>query len=120
MNCFATTNEILLLIIREVHKIMGTKSIKEQNSITSVVQIGFVQWQVTVQEATLLVPADPVFEKVARECVDAGVAVDLFLFPHTYVDLASLGKIPSATGRRDTEVPHVQSRRGRREIYTGF
>jgi len=52
----------------------------------------------TEKEATLLVPADPLFEKVARECVDAGVAVDMFLFPHSYVDLASIGKIPGATG----------------------
>ena len=50
------------------------------------------------QEATLLVPADPIFEKTARECVDAGVGVDMFLFPHAYVDVASMGKIATDTG----------------------
>ena len=51
-----------------------------------------------MQEATLLVPADPVFEKVARECVDAGVGLDMFLFPHAYIDVASVGKIATVTG----------------------
>ena len=46
----------------------------------------------------MLVPSDPIFEKVARECVDVGVGVDLFLFPHSYVDVASLGKVTAATG----------------------
>lgn len=52
----------------------------------------------TDKEATLLVPADPIFEKTARECVDAGVGVDMFLFPHAYVDVASMGKIATDTG----------------------
>ena len=51
-----------------------------------------------MQEASLLVPADPIFETVARECVDNGVAVDMFLFPHAYIDVASIGKIATVTG----------------------
>lgn len=52
----------------------------------------------TDKEATLLLPADPIYEKVARECTDNGVGVDLFLFPHSYVDLATIGKISTVTG----------------------
>jgi len=42
------------------------------------------------------VPADAIFDKVAWEC--AGVAVDMFLFLHSYIDLAIIGKIPTVTG----------------------
>ena len=30
--------------------------------------------------------------------MDAGVGVDMFLFPHAYIDVASVGKIATVTG----------------------
>ena len=38
------------------------------------------------------------YQKVAQDCVKHGVAVELFLFPTDYCDLATLGNFVSTTG----------------------
>ncbi len=47
---------------------------------------------------TLLAPAGSVYQKLAEECVKFGVGVELFLFPGTYCDVATLAKMASTTG----------------------
>lgn len=53
----------------------------------------------TDREKTLFVPAgDGFYRSIAEECVDSGIGVNLFLFPTSYIDVASLGVLPGLTG----------------------
>ncbi len=47
---------------------------------------------------TLLSPASSSYQKLAEDCVKFGVSVELFLFPSTYCDVATLGHLTSTTG----------------------
>jgi len=38
---------------------------------------------------------DPFYRVSAEECVEAGIGINLFLFPSQYIDAATLGKPPS-------------------------
>ena len=35
---------------------------------------------------------------MAKECVNNGVSIDLFLFPNSYVDVATIGLMVTQTG----------------------
>ncbi|KAI7817471.1 Sec23/Sec24 trunk domain-containing protein [Gamsiella multidivaricata] len=52
----------------------------------------------TDKEKTLYAPQDDFYKKLAECCVDAGLSIDLFLFPNAYVDVATLGCLSSITG----------------------
>ncbi|KAG0377736.1 COPII coat Sec23p-Sfb3p heterodimer component [Mortierella sp. AD032] len=52
----------------------------------------------TDKERTLFAPQDDFYKKLAESCVDAGLSIDLFLFPNAYIDVATLGCLPSITG----------------------
>ncbi|RXM29792.1 Protein transport protein Sec24C [Acipenser ruthenus] len=52
----------------------------------------------TDKEKTLFQPQTSFFGNLAKECVAQGCCVDLFLFPNQYVDVATLGVVPSQTG----------------------
>ncbi|KAM3590025.1 uncharacterized protein V6R79_002079 [Siganus canaliculatus] len=52
----------------------------------------------TDKEKTLFQPQKGVYEQLSKECVAQGCCVDLFLFPSQYVDLATMGDVPSHTG----------------------
>ena len=47
---------------------------------------------------TILTPQSGFYEKLAKECVESGVAVDLFLFPNAYIDVATIGSVATLTG----------------------
>lgn len=47
---------------------------------------------------TILTPQNSFYEKLAKECVESGVAVDLFLFPNAYIDVATIGSVATLTG----------------------
>ena len=47
---------------------------------------------------TLLTPQNSFYTKLGQECVSAGCSVDIFLFPNSYVDLATIGEVPRLTG----------------------
>ena len=36
---------------------------------------------------------DPFYRQTGEECVDAGIGVNLFLFPSQYIDVASIGTL---------------------------
>lgn len=46
----------------------------------------------TDKEKTLFVPQDPFYRATAEECVEAGIGINLFLFPTQYIDVATLGR----------------------------
>ncbi|KAL2079428.1 hypothetical protein ACEWY4_025172 [Coilia grayii] len=52
----------------------------------------------TDKEKTLFQPTRGVYEQLVKECVTQGVCVDLFLFPSQYLDIATMGHIPTHTG----------------------
>lgn len=52
----------------------------------------------TDKEKTLFQPQKGVYEQLAKDCVANGCSVDLFLFPSQYVDLSTMGSVPSHTG----------------------
>ena len=47
---------------------------------------------------TILTPQNHFYEKLAKDCVENGVAVDLFLFPNAYIDVATIGSVATLTG----------------------
>ncbi|GAA5990972.1 hypothetical protein JCM10908_000105 [Rhodotorula pacifica] len=52
----------------------------------------------TEKEKTLFIPQDPFYRIAAEECVEAGIGINLFLFPSQYIDAATLGALPGLTG----------------------
>lgn len=50
----------------------------------------------TDKEKTLFGPQDPFYRIAAEECVEAGIGINLFLFPSQYIDTATLGAFPAA------------------------
>ncbi|XP_022110679.1 protein transport protein Sec24C-like isoform X2 [Acanthaster planci] len=52
----------------------------------------------TEKEKTLLSPQINFYTKLGQDCVAAGCSVDLFLFPSSYVDVASIGQVTTLTG----------------------
>uniref|UniRef100_A0A5K3FJG6 Zf-Sec23_Sec24 domain-containing protein n=1 Tax=Mesocestoides corti TaxID=53468 RepID=A0A5K3FJG6_MESCO len=51
----------------------------------------------TDREKTLLQPATDYYTKLGKDCVEAGASVDLFLFPNSFVDVATIGEVPKLT-----------------------
>ncbi|KAL6475430.1 hypothetical protein MHYP_G00164700 [Metynnis hypsauchen] len=52
----------------------------------------------TDKEKSLFQPQVSFYANLAKECVAQGCCVDLFLFPNQYVDVATLGAVPTSTG----------------------
>ncbi|CAB1345193.1 unnamed protein product, partial [Coregonus sp. 'balchen'] len=52
----------------------------------------------TEKEKTLFQPQKAVYEQLSKDCVSQGCSVDLFLFPSQYVDIATMGDVPTHTG----------------------
>uniref|UniRef100_A0A671RP30 Protein transport protein Sec24C-like n=1 Tax=Sinocyclocheilus anshuiensis TaxID=1608454 RepID=A0A671RP30_9TELE len=51
----------------------------------------------TDKEKSLFQPQVSFYNTLAKECVAQGCCVDLFLFPNQYVDVATLGVVPTST-----------------------
>lgn len=52
----------------------------------------------TDKERTLFAAQDGFYRQLGEECADAGIGINLFLFPGQYVDVASLGVLTGITG----------------------
>ena len=61
---------------------------------------------------TLLSPVSSPYQKLAEECVKYGVAVELFLCPTNYADVATLGNFVTTTGGELHYYQHFQVRDG--------
>ncbi|CAH8616036.1 unnamed protein product [Schistosoma haematobium] len=51
----------------------------------------------TEKEKTLLLPDNDFYVGLGQTCVEVGCSVDLFLFPNSFVDIASLAEVPRLT-----------------------
>jgi protein transport protein SEC24 len=65
----------------------------------------------TDKEKTLYAPQDDFYKKLAESCVDAGLSIDLFLFPNAYVDVATLGCLSTITGGETVMFPNFNATR---------
>ncbi|KAI8801010.1 Sec23/Sec24 trunk domain-containing protein [Cladochytrium replicatum] len=52
----------------------------------------------TDKEKTLYEPQEYFWKKLAQDCSENGVCVDLYVFPNAYVDVATIGVLSSLTG----------------------
>ncbi|UJR33555.1 hypothetical protein I4U23_020996 [Adineta vaga] len=52
----------------------------------------------TEKEKTLLSPVNNIYTKLGEECAQTGCAVDLFVFPNAYYDLATVGEVCRVSG----------------------
>ncbi|KAG1955143.1 protein transport protein Sec24C [Pimephales promelas] len=52
----------------------------------------------TDKEKSLFQPQVSFYNTLAKDCVVQGCCVDLFIFPNQYVDVATLGVVPTSTG----------------------
>ncbi|CAF0886553.1 unnamed protein product [Rotaria sordida] len=52
----------------------------------------------TDKEKILLSPVDNLYTKLGEECVQNGCAIDLFVFPNNYIDLATIGEVCRISG----------------------
>ncbi|XP_067937652.1 protein transport protein Sec24C-like [Watersipora subatra] len=52
----------------------------------------------TEKENTILTPAGTFYSSLGQECVTHGCGVDLFLFPNSYIDIATIREVPRMTG----------------------
>eukprot|EP00052_Salpingoeca_macrocollata_P001715 m.27111 g.27111 ORF g.27111 m.27111 type:complete len:849 (-) comp11617_c0_seq1:48-2594(-) len=63
----------------------------------------------TDKEKTLFKPQDKFYHGLGTECCKAGVCADLFLFPNSYIDVATLGDFAAATGGSVYRYPYFKS-----------
>lgn len=52
----------------------------------------------TDKEKTILTPQIPFYTKLGQDCVSEGCSVDLFLFPNSYIDVATVSEVSRLTG----------------------
>ncbi|ORX54745.1 hypothetical protein BCR36DRAFT_282595 [Piromyces finnis] len=50
------------------------------------------------KEATLFQPSDKFYAQFIKDCVQNKTCIDLFLFPHQYMDIATLSSLSKGTG----------------------
>jgi len=63
----------------------------------------------TDKEKTLLTAQTNFYTKLSSECVAAGCSVDLFLFPNSYIDVATVSEVSRLTGGSVYKYPYFQS-----------
>ncbi|CAG8441458.1 9081_t:CDS:10 [Acaulospora colombiana] len=65
----------------------------------------------TDKERLLFGPQDNYYKTLATSCVDSGICVDLFLFPNSYIDIATIGILSCLTGGETYFYPNFDAQR---------
>ncbi|CAG8583784.1 1871_t:CDS:10 [Diversispora eburnea] len=65
----------------------------------------------TDKERSLFSPQDNYYKTLATNCVDSGICIDLFLFPNTYVDIATIGLLSCLTGGETYYYPNFDAQK---------
>ncbi|XP_071503728.1 protein transport protein Sec24C-like [Diadema antillarum] len=63
----------------------------------------------TDKEKTVLSPQISFYTKLSQECVVQGCSVDMFLFPNSYVDVATIGQVCTLTGGQCYKYSYFQA-----------
>ncbi|XP_036392862.1 protein transport protein Sec24C isoform X1 [Megalops cyprinoides] len=63
----------------------------------------------TDKEKSMFQPQISFYGNLAKDCVAQGCCVDLYLFPNQYVDVATLGVVPTSTGGSVYKYTHFQA-----------
>uniref|UniRef100_A0A5S6R393 Protein transport protein Sec24C n=1 Tax=Trichuris muris TaxID=70415 RepID=A0A5S6R393_TRIMR len=63
----------------------------------------------TDKEKTVLTPQGDFYEKLGEECVSAGCCVDVFLFPNSHVDVATISAVCCLTGGQLYRYPYFEA-----------
>ncbi|KFD58950.1 hypothetical protein M513_00113 [Trichuris suis] len=63
----------------------------------------------TDKEKTVLTPQGDFYDKLGEECVSAGCCVDLFLFPNSHVDVATISSVSSLSGGQVYRYPYFEA-----------
>jgi len=70
------------------------------------------------------VPQDIFWRNLAEECVDAGVGVNMFLFPNQYIDVATIGEsgfsICSCVGEEKEGLSEIELTFVSRRVFFSF
>ncbi|CAH1795236.1 unnamed protein product [Owenia fusiformis] len=61
------------------------------------------------KEKTLLGPQSNFYTKLGQDCVAAGCGVDIFLFPNSYTDIATIGEVCRLTGGQMFKYTYFQA-----------
>ncbi|ORZ38983.1 hypothetical protein BCR44DRAFT_124149 [Catenaria anguillulae PL171] len=72
----------------------------------------------TDKERTLYQPAEPFYATLAKDAVAAGVCIDMFLFPYSYLDVATIGSLASTSGGEVIMYPQFQLERDGAKLHT--
>lgn len=83
---------------REDRKLLATDKEKVNQHLVIFTHTKYILRNGSCLLQTILGPQSNFYEKLAKDCVDAGVSVDMFMFPNAYVDLATIGSAASMTG----------------------
>lgn len=65
----------------------------------------------TEKERTLFAAQDSFYKMASQDLVEAGIGVDLFLFPNAYIDVATVGLLAGITGGEIYFYPNFRSDR---------
>nr|XP_054774147.1 protein transport protein Sec24C-like [Lytechinus pictus] len=63
----------------------------------------------TDKEKTVLTPQINFYTKLGQDCVTSGCSVDTFLFPNSYVDVATVGQVSTLTGGQCYKYSYFQA-----------
>ncbi|KAI9097181.1 Sec23/Sec24 trunk domain-containing protein [Phlyctochytrium arcticum] len=63
------------------------------------------------KEYTLYEPQEYFWKKVAQDCAQSGICVDMFLFPSAYIDVATIGTLTAVTGGDTYMYPNFEAAR---------
>ncbi|KAK9476017.1 Sec23/Sec24 trunk domain-containing protein [Lipomyces japonicus] len=74
----------------------------------------------TEKEKILFAPGNPYYKDWGHKYASAGIGVDFFVFPSTYVDIASFGTVPELTGGDLFYYPNFVPQRDGRRFITEF
>ncbi|KAI9223746.1 hypothetical protein BC828DRAFT_344662 [Blastocladiella britannica] len=72
----------------------------------------------THKEKDLFMPAEPFWVTLAKQAVEAGVCIDQFLFPYSYMDVATIGTLSATTGGSAVLYPQFTLARDGARLHT--
>ncbi|XP_064620101.1 protein transport protein Sec24C-like isoform X2 [Lineus longissimus] len=94
---------------RDDRKLLGTE--KEKSLLSPVDMVGKLGQDsvTTALVGTILSPSTNFYTKLGQDCVAAGCAVDMYLFPNSYIDVATISEVCKLTGGQISKYTYFQA-----------